>query len=214
VTSNPSPAYIQRVSNVFLNNGNGVRGDLKAVITAILTDSEARADDSPSAVETASFGHLREPVLFTANLARGLNATFSAANTLNRYANELGQNLFYPASVFSYFSPQYRTEKGLLGPEFQIHSTQTAAFRADMVNTALYGVFDKAVKLDLTPFLALGNNTDSLLDYISYVFLHHSMSSNLTITAMDAANTPASALARVQQALYIVLTSSEYQVIQ
>jgi uncharacterized protein (DUF1800 family) len=213
VTSNPSPAYIQRVSNVFLNNGSGVRGDLQAVIAAILTDPEARASDSPSA-EAASFGHLREPILLTANLARGLNATFSAANTLNRFANEMGQDLFYPASVFSYFSPQYRTQKGLLGPEFQIDSTQTAAFRADMVNTALYGVLDKAVKLDLTPFLAAGSNTESLLDYINYVFLHQSMSSALQTAAMSAADNAATTLARVQAALYVVLTSSEYQVIQ
>ena len=64
VTSNPSPAYIQRVSNVFLNNGSGVRGDMKAVITAILTDSEARAGDQPGATTAANFGHLREPILF------------------------------------------------------------------------------------------------------------------------------------------------------
>jgi len=214
VTSNPSPAYIQRVSNVFLNNGSGVRGDLKAAITAILTDQEARAGDSPATVEAVSFGHLREPVLFTANLARGLNATPSAGNTLNRYANELGQNLFYPPSVFSYFSPQYRTAKGLLGPEFQIHSTQTAAFRADMVNTALYGVLDKAVKLDLTPFEALANDTNALLENISYVFLHHSMSSDLQAAATSAIHAATTPLARVQAALYVVLTSSEYQVIQ
>ncbi len=213
VTSNPSAAYIQRVSNVFLNNGSGVRGDLKAVITAILTDPEARAYDLPS-TETASFGHLREPVLFTANLARGLNATMNPGNTLNRYANELGQNLFNPASVFSYFSPQYRTEKGLLGPEFQIHSTQTAAFRADMVNTALYGTLDKAVKLDLTPFLAFGKDTSGLLDYINYVFLHQNMTSELQTAAMSAADSAVAPLARVQAALYVVLTSSEYQVIQ
>jgi uncharacterized protein (DUF1800 family) len=214
VTSNPSPAYIERVSNVFLDNGSGVRGDLQAVITAILTDPEARAGDSPSSVETPSFGHLREPVLFTANLVRGLNGAISAENTLNRFPNELTQNLFYPPSVFSYFSPQYRTAKGLLGPEFQIHSTQTAAFRADMVNTALYGTLDKAVKLDLTPFLAVANDTSALLDYINYVFLHQSMSSGLQAAATSAVNAVTTPLARVQAALYVVLTSSEYQVIQ
>jgi uncharacterized protein (DUF1800 family) len=214
VTSNPTPAYIERVSKVFLNNGGGVRGDLKAVITAILTDPEARAGDSPSNVESASFGHLREPILFLTGLLRGLNAIMTDGNTLNRYPNQLGQNLFYPASVFSYFSPQYRTEKGLLGPEFQIHSTQTSAFRADQVNTALYGVLDKAVKLDFTPFLDFASDTNGLLDFIDYLFLHHSMSSNLRAAAMSAAGAVNTPLARVQAALYVVLTSSEYQVIQ
>ena len=85
VTSNPSPAYIQRVSTVFQNNGSGVTGDLKAVITAILTDPEARAaDDSPSAAVNANFGHLREPILFMANVLRGLNATITATNNVAR----------------------------------------------------------------------------------------------------------------------------------
>lgn len=213
VTSNPSPDYIARVSNVFLDNGSGVRGDLKAVITAILTDSEARAYDSP-ANETASFGHLREPVLLIANLMRGLGATLSPGNNVNAYANQQGQNLFFPPTVFSYFSPSYRTEKGLLGPEFQIYSTQTAKYRADMVNTLLYGTLDKAVKFDFTPFVALAGDTAAMLDYINYVFLHQTMSNDLQTAANQAARAATTPLARAQAALYVVLTSSEYQVIQ
>jgi uncharacterized protein (DUF1800 family) len=64
VTSNPSPAYIERVSNAFLDNGRGVRGDMRAVITAILMDSEARAGDDATAHTDSNAGHLREPVLF------------------------------------------------------------------------------------------------------------------------------------------------------
>src|SRR5271166_2386598 len=64
VTSNPSPAYIERVANVFTNDGNGVRGNMQAVIAAILMDPEARAGDDPNAAPAANFGHLREPVLF------------------------------------------------------------------------------------------------------------------------------------------------------
>ncbi len=63
VTSNPSPAYIQRVSQVFENDGTGVAGNLKAVITAILTDAEARAGDTAPSAITPNFGHLREPIL-------------------------------------------------------------------------------------------------------------------------------------------------------
>ena len=142
VTSNPSPAYIQRVSNVFLNDGNGVVGNLQAVITAILTDPEARAGDDPNATVSPNFGHMREPILFMANVLRGLDATLSATSTINGYASELGENLFNAPSVFSYFSPQYRTEKGLLGPEFQMYSTQTASQRANIVNSIVYGKLD------------------------------------------------------------------------
>ena len=214
VTSNPSAAYVERVAKVFANNGFGVAGDMEAVITAILMDPEARAGDEASAAPNPAFGHLREPVLFLANLLRGLNATVTTGNTINNYANNLGQNLFEPASVFSYFSPQFRLSTGQPAPEFQIYSTQTAATRANAVNTALYGKLDSTTTLNLAPFQQYGNNVSGLLDYISYVFLHHSMSAGLEQAAAAAANAQTTAAARVQAALYVVLTSSEYQVVQ
>jgi uncharacterized protein (DUF1800 family) len=210
VTSNPSPAYIERVAQVFSSSD----GDMKRVITAILTDPEARAGDSDSAPANATFGHLREPVLFLSNLARGLNATVDGSNTLNNYANELGQDLFNAPSVFSYFSPQNRIESGLLGPEFQIYSTQTASDRADVINSALYGSLGKTTTLDLSPFVAKAGTISSLVDYIGYVFLHSGMSSNLALAAADAANAQSTAAAKAQAALYVVLTSNEYQVVQ
>ena len=210
VTSNPSPDYIERVSQVFTST----EGDMKSVIAAILTDSEARAGDAANAPVNLSFGHLREPILLLANLARGLNATVGATNGLNNHANELGQNLFNAPSVFSYFSPQNRIAGGLLGPEFQIYSTQTASDRADLVNTALNGALDSTTKLDLSPFVAKAGNVSNLLDYIGYVFLHSSMSSSLTQAATSAVNAQSTATARAQAALYVVLTSSEYQVVQ
>ena len=213
VTSNPSPAYISRVSNVFLNNGSGVRGDMQAVITAILTDPEARAADEQTTV-TANFGHLREPVLFMANLLRGLNATLSATSAIYNDTTEMSQDLFYAPSVFSYFSPQSRTEKGLLGPEFQIYSTQTAADRGDLINSAIYGTLDGGTKVNLAPFTQNGSTTEALLDYVSYVFLHHSMSSVLQQQATDAVNAQTTAAAKTQAALYVVLTSGEYQIVQ
>ena len=214
VTSNPSPGYIQRVSNVFLDNGSGVRGDLKAVIRTILTDDEARAGDVPNTASQATFGHLREPILFMPNILRGLNATLSSTSAIYNDATLLGEELFYAPSVFSYFSPQYRTEQGLLGPEFQIYSTQTAASRGNIVNSAIYGALDKGTKVNLTPFVNLASDVNTLVDRISYVFLHSSMSSDLKQAAIDAANAAATPTAKAQAALYIVLTSAEYQVIQ
>jgi uncharacterized protein (DUF1800 family) len=214
VTSNPSPAYIQRVSQVFENNGSGVTGDLKAVITAILTDTEARAADDPSAPANANFGHLREPILFMANIFRGLNATLSAASVPDRQTAEMGEDLFNAPSVFSYFSPQYRTEKGLFGPEFQIYSTQTVADRADIVNSILYGKLDKGTTVNLAPFVSAAASTASLLNYVASVFLHGSMSSALEQAATSAVNAAATPTAKAQAALYVVLTSGEYQIVQ
>jgi uncharacterized protein (DUF1800 family) len=214
VTSNPSPAYISRVAGVFANNGFGVNGDLRAVIAAILTDPEARAGDSPNLGPNPAFGHLREPVLFMANLLRGLNATLSDTSAIYNLANQLGQNLFSPSSVFSYFSPLYQLESGAPAPEFQVHSTQTASTRANLVNSALYGTLDKNTKLDFSSFLQYGNDVAGLVSYINYAFLHQSMSPELQQAATSAAKAATSAQGRVQAALYVVLTSSEYQVIQ
>jgi uncharacterized protein (DUF1800 family) len=214
VTSNPSPAYIQRVSTVFADNGQGVTGDLKAVITAILTDPEARAGDDATVQVSASFGHLREPILFMANMLRGLNGALGAKSTIYNDASELSEELFYAPSVFSYFSPQSRTEKGLLGPEFQIYSTQTSSDRVNLVNSAIYGALDGSTKVTLTPFVNLAGNTTNLLNYVSYVFLHGSMTTALQLAATDAVNAAPTAEAKAQAALYIVLTSSEYQIVQ
>jgi uncharacterized protein (DUF1800 family) len=210
VTSNPSAAYIERVAQVFTTT----KGDMKSVIAAILTDTEARAGDNPSAPVNATFGHLREPVLFLANLVRGLNGTLGAANSLNYYANEMSQDLFDAPSVFSYFSPQNRTQGGLLGPEFQIYSTQTAADRANSITKALYATLDKTTTVDLSPFVARAANVNNLLDYIASIFVHGGMSLNLRQAATDAANAAGTPTAKAQAALYIVLTSSEYQVVQ
>lgn len=214
VTSNPSPAYIERVAKVFQNDGTGTAGNMQAVITAILTDTEARAGDDPSAAVNPTFGHMREPVLFMANLLRGLNGALGANSAIYNQATELGQQLFYSPSVFNYFSPQYRTEGGLLGPEFQIYTTQTAADRADIVHSILYGSLDKSTTVNLAPFTNEAGNIDSLLNYISSIFLHDGMSSNLYKQAYNAASAQSTAQAKAQAALYVVLTSGEYQIIQ
>jgi hypothetical protein len=186
VASNPSPAYIERVANIFLDNGRGVRGDMQAVITAILTDPEARAGDDASAEPNVSAGHLREPVLFMMSVLRGLNATLGDSSAIQNQTNAMGQNLFYPPSVFSYFSPQYRLPQGLFGPEFQIYSTQTAATRANVVNALIYGALDRSTKVDLQPVVQRASNIDNLVDYISYVFFHHAMSAGFRLVNVSS----------------------------
>jgi len=217
VTSNPSPQYIQRVSSVFTNDGTGTTGNMQAVITAILTDPEARAGDDLNAPPNPNFGHMREPVLFMANLLRGLNATLGSSSAIYNQTNQMGQKLFYPASVFSYFSPQYRTQAGatpgLLGPEFQIYSTATAAARADIVNSILYGTLDKSTQFDLSGFNAFSANTAALVDDISYTFFYHGMSSNLQQAVTKAASAATSPQKAAQAALYVALTSGEYQIV-
>jgi len=214
VTSNPSSAYISRVSSVFSNDGTGVSGNMQAVLTAILTDPEARAADEVGVPANPVFGHLREPILFMANLLRGLNATLTSTSATYNDSTLLSEDLFYAPSVFSYFAPGYRIQGGLLGPEFQIYSTQTAASRADVVNAALYGKLDAGTTVDLTPFAQFGGSVEALVNYIGSVFLHDGMSTNLQQQASAAANAVTTPLAQAQAALYVVLTSGEYLIVQ
>jgi Protein of unknown function (DUF1800) len=105
VTSNPSPAYIQRVSNIFANNGSSVRGDMKSVITAILLDPEARRGDDP-ATAVPTDGHLQEPILFMAGLLRAFDAISDGTNLAGQ-GSGMGQNALFATSVFNFFSPNY-----------------------------------------------------------------------------------------------------------
>lgn len=141
VTSNPSPAYVARVTAAFDENGYGVRGDLKAVIRAVLLDPEARG----TGPEAASFGRLREPSLWLIASLRafGAKSASGAANAdgyLNPRTSTLGQSVLRPPSVFSYFPPDYQAPGagGLLGPEFGILTATTALGRANLVNTLVY----------------------------------------------------------------------------
>ncbi|OYU43667.1 MAG: hypothetical protein CFE44_17145 [Burkholderiales bacterium PBB4] len=135
VTSNPSPAYVQRVAQVFNNNGNGVRGDLKAVLKAILLDDEAL---NAANLSSPSFGKLRSPVLRIAQWAR----TFKVRSNYGTWkmslwdgnpAQDASQYPLNPPSVFSYYRPGYvppgtaMATSGSTAPEFQIVNESSVA---------------------------------------------------------------------------------------
>jgi uncharacterized protein (DUF1800 family) len=125
VTSNPTPEFIDRIATVFNNNGSGVRGDLKAVIRAILLDSEAR--DCCAEKENVAYGHLREPFLRYMNLVNGLelrNQSGIYRNVMVDLYDRIEQKPLYSPSVFNFYQPGYVPdgsiqEAGKVGPEFQ-----------------------------------------------------------------------------------------------
>lgn len=132
VTSNPSPAYINRVAQVFINNGSGVRGDLSAVIKAILLDPEAKSCDSG---DLPAFGMLREPFVRYIQLNKAFNTyTLSGdfRNDMNNVFLNIGQRPLSSPSVFNFFQQDYQPigpieSAGLVAPEFQITDAQTIA---------------------------------------------------------------------------------------
>ena len=135
VTSNPSPAYVQRVAQVFNNNGNGVRGDLKAVLKAILLDDEAMSSTNLS---TPTFGKLRSPVFRIAQWTRTFNVrsvfgTWKMSLWDGNPAQDASQYPLNPPSVFSYYRPGYvppgtaMASAGSTVPEFQIVNESSVA---------------------------------------------------------------------------------------
>ena len=106
VAGDPSPDYVSRVAAVFNDNGSGVKGDLQAVVTAILMDPEARRGDDPTQVQ-ATDGHLKEPLLNMMNLMRAMNTTTNGTDNYTWFAGQMGQELFNPPTVFNFYPPNY-----------------------------------------------------------------------------------------------------------
>jgi uncharacterized protein (DUF1800 family) len=129
VTSNPSPGYISRVAAAFANNGQGVRGDMKAVIKAILLDTEAR---DPAKMSEPTFGKLREPFLRCVNLAHAFNASAQAGfYALDAFYMDHVEEPMRSPSVFNFYLPGYSppgmlNQAGLFAPEFQIINAGSA----------------------------------------------------------------------------------------
>ena len=214
VKSNPSPSYVQRVSAVFDNNGSGVRGDLKAVAKAILLDPEARAGDDGSA-PTSDAGHLREPALYISGILRALNATTDGLRPVS-YSRNMAQDILYPDTVFNYFHPEYQIpETTSIGPEFEILSQATAISRANFVADLVFNTVS-GTPVDYSSWTTLAADPNKLLDTLNAQFLHGQMSQAMhdsILTAINAVPATNPSL-RAKQALYLVLTSPQYQVEQ
>lgn len=233
VTSNPTPAYVERVANVFNNNGQGVRGDMKAVIRAILLDPEARGN-----VKTdPDYGKLREPVLFVTNIVRPFNPTAAVGagavcqgrsdGVLNLITATLDQDVFNPPTVFNYYPMDYVLQNTeLVAPEFGIFSTGTALKRPNFVNRMTFGggiainrqssVFC-GTRLDLTRLVSLAEQDASgelLVDVLNREMMHGAMSAEMRAQVLDAvqAVAPDNHLKRAQTAFYLIASSPQFQV--
>ena len=217
VSSNPSPAYVQRVAQVFNDDGAGTRGNLAAVVKAILLDQEARQSDDPSTwIPTG--GHLREPVLFMTSVLRNLNVSASGSNGLEGPMWLMSQSLFYPQSVAGYYPPSYPLPgfSALLGPEFNTVNSSSGLNRVNWVNGISWGaVTGGGVTLDLSPFIALAADPSgiALVQAVNNAFMAGQMPEAMQTAVSGAiASMPYSAGSRVASAIYLTATSGLYQV--
>jgi uncharacterized protein (DUF1800 family) len=185
VTSNPSPAYVYRCGQAFADNGAGVRGDLKAVLRAVLLDYEARA----AALATRpDEGHLREPVVRLTGLLRTLdarprNGRWRLLRQLDQPGRSTGQTPLRSPTVFNFFETSYAlpgeiASAGLVSPEFQI-ATETTVVGAANLHLALLGGGGQGGPLtfSLAPFQPPQAPTDeAVLDRIDLLLFAGSMS--------------------------------------
>ncbi|HEX8195383.1 MAG TPA: DUF1800 domain-containing protein [Pyrinomonadaceae bacterium] len=246
VTSDPSPAYVARIAAVFNNNGNGTRGDMKAVVKAILLDPEARG----SRKTDPTYGKMREPFQYVTNLLRTFNVKASnpinvgsiptpapascqnrSDGVLNGITIQLGQDVWNPPTVFNYFPPDYVVPgTDIVGPEFALANTGSSFTRINITNTLVFGQVayipqtatttspDRpcGTSIDLAEAAALATadpTGNSLIEALNTKMMHGTMSEAMKDKIRPAINVAGmSALQKAQQAVYLVATSSQYQV--
>jgi hypothetical protein len=207
VTSNPTPAYIQRVAGVFADNGQGVRGDLKAVVTAILKDPEARNDGA-----VLSGGRLKDPIYHVIEFVRALGGTFSPTNGLSWQFSQLAETPLAPASVFSFYSPLYHVPKSaLIGPEFQIYTPTESVLRGNMF-WALMTNPGTDSSPTMAPYLAVANDTTKLVDLVDQTLLYGRMPQAMRQALADAINAQGDSTSRARTAVYLTAISGQYAV--
>lgn len=219
VKSNPSPAYVSRVAAAFNNNGSGVRGDMQAVVTAILLDPEARANDNGGNDQPGD-GHLQEPALFIAGIYRAFGGAMTTQNYFGWDLGNLSEDIFNAPSVFNYFSPTFMPPGNtFLGPEFQIDTPDSAVYRANMVanifsswsNPVLnYG---PGTNIDVTPYQSLAPTPALLVAALDLTLTHGTMPAAMKQDIVSAVTADTNGnLSRVLTGAWLILSSSYYNV--
>jgi hypothetical protein len=234
VTSNPSPAFVSRITSVFNNNGAGVRGDLKAVVRAIILDPEARAPRNPV---VGTFGKLKEPVMYLTNLVRALGGTSDGVDLIAR-SRAMGQDVYTSPTVFNYYPADFIVPgTSLAGPQFGILDATTYFARANNIYNLIYSATcDAALNIcganpDPTVAGAVGTKfnwaamkgfattPDVLVDYVTAILLRAPLSKYQRDAILKAVNsvtlsvtpTQTQLLDRVRMAVYLVAVSPKYQ---
>jgi uncharacterized protein (DUF1800 family) len=226
VTSNPSPAYVGRVAAAFANNGSGLRGDLKAVWTAILTDTEARA--LPSASDTLS-GKLREPVVRWVQWARTVGTSSATGDyviyDLSGSDSSLGQSPVRSPSVFNFFRPGYVPPNTIIAtagkqaPEFQLLNETTTAGYMNFLQWTTRGGYND-VKPTYTELLPIAHDVPAVVAWLNLRLTANQLSADTltllqaTLTAFNvtAASPENAKLDLLASACFLILCSPEYLV--
>jgi uncharacterized protein (DUF1800 family) len=231
VTSNPSPAYVSRIAAVFQNDGTGVRGNLQAVIQAILLDEEAR--NSAAASSNPQYGKVREPLIRYTEWARAFTAQ-SRSGIYNLGSTEdpiygLGEMTLRSPTVFNWFAPGYVppgtsiAQAGLVAPEMEMTDVSTVVGYINYMENAIGANQQGGPDLfsNYSAEMALASNPDALLDRLNLLLMAGEMSSTLRgeiLGAVSAIDIPsgdpnavnAALAARVETAIYLTMASPDF----
>lgn len=230
VKSNPSPAYIRRVSNAFADNGQGERGDLRAVIKAILLDEEARSCDW---LEDDTQGKLREPFVRYTHFSKASDIEHYYGRYWNvgySFWEATGQMVFGAPSVFNFFLPDYQpvgkiAEANLVAPEFQIHNSRSSVGMINHANrwSVYKTVFntweenDPEVHLNVDELKILARDTETLINRLDMLFTHGQLGDRtrrIMKEALDPLIYGHYRDDRVRLALYLIMISPDYAILK
>jgi len=222
VTDNPSPAYVYRVAQKFANNGNGVRGDMQAVVRAILTDYEARSVD---VINNQGYGHLREPVVRTAHVIRAFHPKSNSYYwKIPQTDSELGQSALRAPTVFNFFEPAYvypgqLAVAGLVAPEFQITTDTTSIASSNFLESGIRAGFKGGdIFLNINTERAIASNASALVDRVNMLLMANQMPTDMHDRIMTYLNTipidgsGTDTITRAQSAIHLVATSPQFSV--
>ena len=219
--SNPTPEYVGRVAAVFANDGAGVRGNMAAVVKALLLDPEARAGDT---TEVATDGYLREPLLWTTNILRALHAVpkpgvtdFTAYTSIDTFASSQGQKLFTSPTVFNFYPAQWKLmNTSLNAPQFALETTATIMQKLALSSNVVNNMLGR-LTVDLSATSPLGKlavaSDEVLLQELNNLFLHGQMSTQMRSTILNAINGTNDPAQRVRTAVYLIISSPQYRVV-
>jgi uncharacterized protein (DUF1800 family) len=242
VTSNPTPGYVQRVASVFNDNGQGVRGDLRAVTNAVLLDPEAR-NGHQAFPET--FGRLRDPIMKLPRLWRVAPGRSDNGRvfTYSHPEDEFAQLPLSAPSVFNFFKPNFAQpgeirDAGLVSPEFQIHTDTQLVTAPNYLGWRIFLFWDgtnysvaqdpEETLMDYSALRTLAADPAALVDHLNLVMMSGQMSPYMRDLLINRLQGPLpdaipgfgtggtaqarTSLWRVQQALYLIVNSPEFSV--
>ncbi|QTN39829.1 DUF1800 domain-containing protein [Cryomorphaceae bacterium] len=223
VSSNPSPAYVQRVNDAFVANANGARGDMQALVSAVLLDPEARTCNPESQTQS---GKLREPLLRYTGFLRAFNPQWDQTDVIldqmELFSEQIGQVPMYSPTVFNFFLPDFQpqgdmTAAGLVGPVFQIHNSTTSV---SFVNAVGAWHFDQEYIPGANPYMdysdemTLANDPIALVERLNLILACGQLSArteNIILNAISQLDDPED---RLNMALYLTMIAPDYAVLK